>query len=507
MTERPSTPIGMSGPNLTYDRARHRLVLLGNGGSVGSNPVHDTYTMAEFDGTQWVTSAPAATSPNFSVGEVFVYDEQEAQCFEFGEGGYNELDRRTWLWNGTRWEDTSGTIPWVTNFAYDSDRDRVVLLAEEDHQEVEPAGYVQRTTTWELAGGVWTRLSPAHFPRRTSSMIYDPMRKKTLLFGDGIEEISNETWEWDGVDWTKLAPPQSPPLRTQPSLVVDRARGRILMLGGDTPSVALGDFWAWDGTTWSPLPNPSFPPRDHPSLAYDEARDRLVLHGDLTLSAVSADPADTWEWDGTTWKQLAALDALPRSFRRRADRLRPGPPACHRARLGLQRQRRERRRRRELALRVGRQDLGVRRDSIGHRRHRLAALRPAPLQAGHARADAGRLHDRLDNRRRRAGRARRRQTRRRRHARRRHAGSARWRRNGREWRARRRHAGSARWRRNGRERRRHARPARRRGLHRQLLPLRDGHDRLLVLRNRRVVLAADLRRERPVGRNDLPERL
>jgi hypothetical protein len=36
-------------------------------------------------------------------------------------------------------------------------------------------------------------------------MVYDPSRKRVVLFGGSNEEGSlNDTWEWDGKKWTPI---------------------------------------------------------------------------------------------------------------------------------------------------------------------------------------------------------------------------------------------------------------------------------------------------------------
>lgn len=78
----------------------------------------------------------------------------------------------------------------------------------------------------------------------------------------------------------------------------------MLLIGGTRGGATLGDLWAWDGNDWTMLAAPA---RSNPTLAYDEARDRLVLHGNQPLLRNGYDTQDTWEWDGTTWTQRATV--------------------------------------------------------------------------------------------------------------------------------------------------------------------------------------------------------
>jgi hypothetical protein len=62
------------------------------------------------------------------------------------------------------------------------------------------------------------------------------------------------------------------------------------------------DLWSWDGTTWRLLAESGPPARAMGALAYDEARDRLVLFGGRR--GWPDDLNDTWEWDGRAWHEV-----------------------------------------------------------------------------------------------------------------------------------------------------------------------------------------------------------
>src|SRR5262245_35549670 len=62
-----------------------------------------------------------------------------------------------------------------------------------------------------------------------------------------------------------------------------------------------------ESDSWKNLtPNP-MPPRAGHAMAYDSARDRVVLFGGTTTQPTS----DTWEWDGATWTLLAPPHVPP----------------------------------------------------------------------------------------------------------------------------------------------------------------------------------------------------
>lgn len=132
---------------------------------------------------------------------------------------------------------------------------------------------------WDLRKRSWTNRTPPSSPdptdlapppgwperRRMASVIYDPARRATVMFG-GRNALSPlpGTWTWDGVRWKALTPTtlspvvssQEPSARENASLALDPAGRRLLLFGGH-------DFWNRDcddvwqlsaaGVRWSRL--------------------------------------------------------------------------------------------------------------------------------------------------------------------------------------------------------------------------------------------------------------
>jgi hypothetical protein len=67
--------------------------------------------------------------------------------------------------------------------------------------------------------------------------------------------------------------------------------------------------WTQVATTGPPSP------RSNHGLAYDSARGVTVLFGGFATGPPAPRPlADTWEWDGSLWKQVATTGPSPRFF-------------------------------------------------------------------------------------------------------------------------------------------------------------------------------------------------
>src|SRR5437773_313852 len=104
-------------------------------------------------------------------------------------------------------------------------------------------------------------------------------------------------------NWRPSAP--KPLARDYVALAYDVARERVVLFGGyDGSEPPLADTWEWDGSTWKQRnPAQSPPGRIDHALAYDEARKRVVLFGGNGSVSVADTLGDTWEWDGIRWTQ------------------------------------------------------------------------------------------------------------------------------------------------------------------------------------------------------------
>jgi hypothetical protein len=127
-----------------------------------------------------------------------------------------------------------------------------------------------------------------------------------VLFGGAAEgRVLGDTWEWDGREWT-LAASGGPPARALHALAYDAGRRRVVLFGGTTAiapdAKTLADTWEWDGRTWRQLEVAGPGARDHTAMAYDAARRVVVLHGGGTGQE---EPAETWTFDGSAWRRIA----------------------------------------------------------------------------------------------------------------------------------------------------------------------------------------------------------
>jgi hypothetical protein len=299
----------------------------------------------EFDGiatlaNKQVTTPGAATwrkevphrLPKGRSGPAFVYDEVTASTFMYSGRSYNGCNGTSgatnictdhWIWDGTLWSelpppnDIEGDGTPIGNdyvgMVYDSARDQMVAMGPD---------YEANLWVWDREEHSWELLIPTDpevdgNPEATWPMpiVYDRARQEIVYMVWGSSG-DFETWIWNGSSWRNALPTDSPPRRGDHGLVYDEANQRVVLFGGygdscTGPSGSCIDTWTWDGVNWTQVGPPAVvtadntpAARDYPSLAYDSARQRVVMFG----GSCSPTCAETWEWDGTAWSKPTVTD-------------------------------------------------------------------------------------------------------------------------------------------------------------------------------------------------------
>lgn len=158
------------------------------------------------------------------------------------------------------------------------------------HDPVEWTG-----TTFERRIGITTPQLGLY----TVRAVYDTARARTYV----VDTLGD--WSFDGRDWVDVTHVSRPPQRIAYGLAYDRARDRVVLFGGlygGQVNRLTNDTWEWDGSSWTQRTPPVSPPplQDH-VMAYDVARGRTVVFGgrDGTFN----DNFTTWEWDGVQWSR------------------------------------------------------------------------------------------------------------------------------------------------------------------------------------------------------------
>jgi hypothetical protein len=219
------------------------------------------------------------------------------------------------------------------SLAYDLARARLVLLT--NGTPVQPLGPLPRFSVWEWDGTSWAdRSDPgaAHWPPSlvVASAAYDPDRRVTVFFGGytpggydpGMTTLGDQIWEWNGATFSNPQATPRPLGRNSHAMVYDPVRRVTLLFGGwsydGIRGQAHNDLWQWDGTRWtdltpSPLPTAWPGPRSSSTLVWDSRRQRAVLFGGVAVNPLGSEryaTAELWEWDGAGWTNLTP-DPLP----------------------------------------------------------------------------------------------------------------------------------------------------------------------------------------------------
>jgi hypothetical protein len=198
--------------------------------------------------------------------------------------------------------------------AYDSARQRVVMFGGRSDTGVSGETWLYNPTTQ-----TWTKANPATSPpaREGAAMAFDPSRGVAVLHGglDANGILLSDTWVWNGTTWSQPLPPIGvvPAVmqaRAYPQMAYDSQRARIVMFGGKTPSGTGDPFindqstFVWAGA-WTQLTTTGTPPapRARHAMAYDPARDRMVMFGGQGATSLLR---DAFELNGSVWS-----DATP----------------------------------------------------------------------------------------------------------------------------------------------------------------------------------------------------
>lgn len=166
---------------------------------------------------------------------------------------------------------------------------------------------------WRLRGHNWQCLSRAGpCPRTFGAMAYDTRRRRLVLiggnrvlFGSGGREdtLLDDHWEWDGRHWTLFAGSR-PPSRAEGACVFDPVRKRLLLFGGYRfvagERTRLNDLWCFEGARWHQLDAFGPSPRNGAAFVFDpDLRSAVVLGG-------SGNARDVWTFD-EVWNRIAEL--------------------------------------------------------------------------------------------------------------------------------------------------------------------------------------------------------
>ena len=174
----------------------------------------------------------------------------------------------------------------------------------------------------------WTRIeiSGEHPPlRHQASAVVDPVGRRVIVHGGFVDLDTplGDTWALDlepALRWSRIDAAGAPPPRIGHSAVYDPVRRRMLMFGGMLAGEFTDEVWAlsldadpqWRLLSTAGDRRPA--PRMQHTTTYDPQHDRVILHG----GAASDFLGDTWALalaEPPTWSEIRPKGELPAARR------------------------------------------------------------------------------------------------------------------------------------------------------------------------------------------------
>ncbi len=282
---------------MAYMPSRNGLIMHGGWGPPDWQPLSETWKL---DGQGWhllsVSNAPALTHHSMAYdtarGVIVAVGE-----FDSGSGGYPAYE-----FDGNGWSSATN-VPLSTTgnakLTYDTDRKRIVLY----WSKFTFGGGQQET--FEYDGTNWFQMQPPQRPIVSfdgASLAYDAKLKRSVLVGGDASGVT-QTWLWDGANWSQAAGTQ-PPNALLGSMAFDQARQQLVLLAADTRT------WTFNGSGWNelmPAQPPDFSMLGYFTMGYDPNRAVIAFFGGegMDNGGDLVHPDNWWEWDGTDWHVFA----------------------------------------------------------------------------------------------------------------------------------------------------------------------------------------------------------
>lgn len=300
-------------------------MVFGGLGSTANNVLGDTML---WDGTNW-TSFPGGEPTNGRYGTAYTVDTTHKTINSFhdiviffgGADSTTSIKSETWIFDGLFWYNSTdlASTPHArvySSMAFQLWDGYTVMFGGYGDGYLNDTWLFKPATPYASSGGYWTQATSSANPaaRIHHSMCYDPLRRRTVLFGGTDSSTTfNDTWEWNTLSgWVLVSTANSPPPRMMGSMVYDPVNKVIVLFGGYLDSKLntngqyniYSDVWYYDGVNWTQQSFFGPSPRAGAGLSFDIAQNALFLfggaNGGATRNIVFNNPAttayqDPWE--------------------------------------------------------------------------------------------------------------------------------------------------------------------------------------------------------------------
>ncbi len=287
-------PSGRNDHVMVYDSHRGVVYLFGGWSSGGEK--NDLWEYDPQSSQGWSELIQSFSRPSPREDHDMVYDIQNQRVILFGGTGPSD----------ETWELNPATMAWTLktpsphpsarqrhDMVYDSDRSKVILFG----------GWPYNDELWEYdtAAGTWSQISASGPVGRSGhEMVYDHHRHKVYMFGGypNFEDVLDDTWQYDpsSGSWSMFNPSTKPGARGGHAMVYDPVRRRAVLFGGDGEEGALDDTWEFDPVSgeWSQIPQ-----QTHPNIRFSHD---MVYLGELNMTILFGGEDKDGVQRSDTWK-------------------------------------------------------------------------------------------------------------------------------------------------------------------------------------------------------------
>jgi galactose oxidase-like protein len=314
-------PSARSGHRAAYDPVRKRMIVFGG---YDVTFLNDTWALSLDGPLAWTSLAPLGSRPGVRVEHTVIYDPIGDRLVIYG--GYDDPNNTHLL--ADAWALPLGPLaPWTLVLGggeqiwghvaiMDPVRREMLVFGGFDYD----LGYSNYSFTLDLFGTPqWLEHPPAGAtPLTTPSAVYDPARKRMVVFGGARSEFSNDVWVLNlgaSPSWFQMFPTGTlPPPRRLHGAAYDQPGDRMIVFGG-FDGTNRNDAWslqfagATDAAWTQILPAGPLPPgRSDFAMVLDPVARRLVVFGGYDgVSPPAGRRGDLWTLDlngPPAWTQL-----------------------------------------------------------------------------------------------------------------------------------------------------------------------------------------------------------
>ncbi|MHA1198737.1 MAG: Kelch repeat-containing protein [Candidatus Heimdallarchaeaceae archaeon] len=177
------------------------------------------------------------------------------------------------------------------------------------------SSYLNDTWKYSYSNNKWTELNSSIRPssRSSSSMVYDPVNNRLLLFGGTTFNTRfNDTWELDldSYEWKIIDTENAPTKVADAVMVFDELNEEIFLFGGAYyPQGYSSDSWIFNvnSNVWNKLTVSTHPSsRYGHKMVYSNINDAIYLFGGHAFNTTDTVNNDSWWYNcnSRTWSEI-----------------------------------------------------------------------------------------------------------------------------------------------------------------------------------------------------------